>query len=391
MKEQNWEERSGLNGAQEEIESTRPFDVAELRKRIKEDFEKDHEDSLVKNNGVKKSSVDVDYDQDALRLQLRSRLIKEAEVDRKRREIEKKEQDRIEKERIEEEKRIAQEEKLRQERERLEEENRAKECLEQLKRMEEENLKSKTHGDDTEDLYSFDFDNDEKEEYIGSSDQEYEDGYEEDFDEIDLDNRESHDYKTEYFDKNREAQYNQKSGKIKKKGSFFKTLRDWVLPLVAAVALALVIRMFIGGATTVKGESMLPTLNNGDILMVSKIPTYNNNFKRSDIVILDSPDHPDELYVKRVIGLPGETVEIHDGKVFINGLLLVEHYVKDLPTEAYRDNVWVLREDQYFVMGDNRNPGASNDSRLFGPVSADRLEAVARFRIWPLTGIKSFY
>lgn len=177
----------------------------------------------------------------------------------------------------------------------------------------------------------------------------------------------------------------------KEDSSFFVGLRDWILPLVVALALALVIRMFIGGPTTVKGQSMETTLHSGDILLVSKIPTYSGRFQRADIIIMDSPSEAGELYVKRIVGMPGETVEIKDGHVFINNKLLKEYYIRDLPTGTYRETVWQLREDEYFVMGDNREEGASSDSRLFGPVKADQIEAVARFRIFPLSRIGSFY
>lgn len=177
----------------------------------------------------------------------------------------------------------------------------------------------------------------------------------------------------------------------KEDSSFFVGLRDWILPLVVALALALVIRMFIGGPTTVKGQSMETTLHSGDILLVSKIPTYSGKFQRADIIIMDSPSEAGELYVKRIVGMPGETVEIKDGHVFINNKLLKEYYIRDLPTGTYRETVWQLRDDEYFVMGDNREEGASSDSRLFGPVKADQIEAVARFRIFPLSRIGSFY
>lgn len=173
--------------------------------------------------------------------------------------------------------------------------------------------------------------------------------------------------------------------------SFFVGLRDWILPLVVALALALVIRMFIGGPTTVKGQSMETTLHSGDILLVSKIPTYSGRFQRADIIIMDSPSEAGELYVKRIVGMPGETVEIKEGHVFINNKLLKEYYIRDLPTGTYNETVWQLRDDEYFVMGDNREEGASSDSRLFGPVKADQIEAVARFRIFPLSRIGSFY
>lgn len=159
---------------------------------------------------------------------------------------------------------------------------------------------------------------------------------------------------------------------------------DWILPILLAFVLAISLRTFVGGATTVKGESMNPTLENGDILLVSKIPTYKKEYQRADIVIIDAPDRQDgELYVKRIIGLPGETVRLANGKVFINDWVIEEHYIEDLPTMANVETEWTLGEKEYFVMGDNRIPGASNDSRYFGPVQADAIEGVATYRIFP--------
>ncbi len=372
MKIENWEDRSGDKGLDEDMESTRPFDPVEIMRSLKEDFEQDRREEMSAAGEVKDGSEDSDYDMDALKFQLRRRLLQEEQK----------------------------------------EEGPAEEPVASVEEeKEEEGSSLENHIDDTDELFGVKWNNQEEPVEESPAQEESQEspkadvsdtedlaqGTYEIYEDEDYDDEDA--YEDELFLVNKKRPVNQGPERYdqenieapKKKSSFFVALRDWVLPLVAAVALALIIRMFIGGATTVKGESMYPTLSNGDILLVSKIPTYSHQFKRSDIVILDSPDHPDELYVKRVIGLPGETVEIHDGKVFIDGLLLVEHYIKDLPTESYQDNVWVLSADQYFVMGDNRNPGASNDSRLFGPVPADRLEAVARFRIWPLTHMKSFY
>lgn len=164
---------------------------------------------------------------------------------------------------------------------------------------------------------------------------------------------------------------------------------NWILPVAIAIVLAIIIRFFIGGATTVSGTSMEPTLENGDFLLVSKIPTYFKKYHRGDILIIDSPDL-DEYYVKRLIGLPGETVEIKDGKVYINGKWMKEYYTSE-DTASYANTKWKLGNNEYFVMGDNRASGASNDSRLFGPIPAEHIKAVSRFRIWPITKFMSMY
>ncbi len=172
-----------------------------------------------------------------------------------------------------------------------------------------------------------------------------------------------------------------------KKSRASRWIEGWGIPILIALLVAILIRIFIGGATTVKGDSMKPTLHNGDLLVINKIPAYTNHFRRAEIVILRAPDQSGELYVKRIIGLPGETVEIKDGRVYVDGYLMQEYYVDKLPTGVYRNARWELGQSDYFVMGDNRRQGASNDSRIFGPVNVESFIGVAIFRLLPLSGI----
>ncbi|MDY3052340.1 MAG: signal peptidase I [Ndongobacter sp.] len=155
--------------------------------------------------------------------------------------------------------------------------------------------------------------------------------------------------------------------------------------LLIALVVALGVRFFIGSATTVQGESMVPTLQSGDMLIVSKLPAYTNSFARGDIVVLDAPNEEGKFYIKRVVGLPGETVRIEDGTVYIDGKQLKEFYSLNGTTVSYATSEWRIGEDEYFVMGDNRGKGKSNDSRLFGPISGERIEGVAIFRLWPIS------
>lgn len=173
----------------------------------------------------------------------------------------------------------------------------------------------------------------------------------------------------------------------KEEKGFLKNLLSWLTPLASAIFLAVFIRLFIGGATTVQGQSMEPTLQNGDILLVSKVHAYMDKFSRADVVIMIPPGKTREdkvFYVKRIIGLPGEKVEIKEGKVFIDGQWMKEFYTGEVGTDIQAQSEWVLGADEYFVLGDNRLPGASNDSRFFGPVHKSNLTALAFFRVWPL-------
>ncbi len=174
--------------------------------------------------------------------------------------------------------------------------------------------------------------------------------------------------------------------------AFLKALKEWVLPIILALVVALLFRGLIGGATSVSGQSMEPSLENGDILYVSKLPTYTKDYERMDIVILNPPlarisasmEHEKDHFVKRIIGLPGEKVEIRDGLIYIDGLWLREFYLKEPLTDSYLESSWQLGENEYFVLGDNRGHGMSNDSRLFGPIRAEDILGVVRFRIWPI-------
>lgn len=139
-------------------------------------------------------------------------------------------------------------------------------------------------------------------------------------------------------------------------------------------------------ATRVSGESMLNTLHHDDMLMVNKIGKHFGDYSRGDIIILKAPDYPNRLYVKRIVGEPGDTVKLSDEKVYINGEELIEPYTSvdyTLPDSEYTE--WYLFDDQYFVMGDNRLEGASNDSRRFGPILKQDIVGHAFIRFYPFS------
>lgn len=142
----------------------------------------------------------------------------------------------------------------------------------------------------------------------------------------------------------------------------------------------------------VVGFSMVPTLNDGDYLIATKIDLRFTDPQRGDIVILKDPLDNSQDFVKRVIALPGEQLRIHSGRIYINGQLLVEPYLSG-GEPWVTDNDWprgaasastgeVIPPKTYFVMGDNRNH--SSDSRVFGPIRRDEIEARAWIRILPL-------
>lgn len=157
-----------------------------------------------------------------------------------------------------------------------------------------------------------------------------------------------------------------------------------MISIAIAVAVAITIRTFIFEPIFVSGDSMIPTLLNGESLGVEKVSRYSSLPARGEIVIVTDPDNSETL-VKRVVGLPGDTIEVKNSKLYINGKEQSEPYISKSP---YNDMKAVtVPEDTVFVMGDNR--ANSKDSRFFGPVDRDLIMGHALFVIWPFTQIHS--
>lgn len=157
-----------------------------------------------------------------------------------------------------------------------------------------------------------------------------------------------------------------------------QVLREVLETFVPAIIIALLIHIFLAQATRVYGQSMEPNLHTDMRLVVEKISYRLHGPERGDIVVLRV--RPDEdLLIKRIIGLPGEEVSIHDGQVYINGQPLDEPYLN----QETRGNMapQVVPPLHVFVMGDNRR--ASNDSRSFGPIHRDNIIGRAWFAYWP--------
>jgi signal peptidase I len=147
-------------------------------------------------------------------------------------------------------------------------------------------------------------------------------------------------------------------------------------------------------AVHVEGLSMWQTLDDNDYLIANKIDYHLHLPQRGDIVILRPPTDNSKDFIKRVIALPGERLLIRDGVVYINCHRLVEPYLPEAWTvfdnwPANGTDGQVMGPDEYFVMGDNRNK--SQDSRSFGPITRDRIDGRAWFRIWPLNSFGSIY
>jgi len=155
-------------------------------------------------------------------------------------------------------------------------------------------------------------------------------------------------------------------------------LRDLIETLVLALIIFLVVNTFTG-RYEVQSISMEPTLHEGQYLIVSKVAYWFHAPERGDIIVLDPPNHQSDIpYIKRVIGLPGEKVEIREGRVWINGIALNEPYVSGPP--AYSESL-VLGKDEYLVLGDNRNN--SSDSHIWGILPRENIIGKSVFRYWP--------
>ncbi|MFC4737976.1 signal peptidase I [Bacillus daqingensis] len=138
----------------------------------------------------------------------------------------------------------------------------------------------------------------------------------------------------------------------KKKGS-------WLVPIIVAVAVAFVVRSFFIAPYVVEGASMEPSLYDSDRILVNKTATWLGEFERGDVIIIEGENN--RHYVKRVIGLPGETLEMEEGALFVDGEQIEEPYLDELYDYNETIDEVTLPEGEYFVMGDNR--GNSLDSR----------------------------
>jgi signal peptidase I len=161
---------------------------------------------------------------------------------------------------------------------------------------------------------------------------------------------------------------------------FVRLLRDVLETFLPALLIALLINVFVGQATRVEGQSMEPSLHTNQRLVVEKVSYRFHGPQRFDIVVLRLPSQGDELLIKRVIGLPGETVEIRNGQVYINGQQLDEPFTAE-ETRPGRYAKVTVPPLHVYVLGDNRN--RSNDSRSFGPVPIENIVGRAWLSYWP--------
>jgi len=159
-------------------------------------------------------------------------------------------------------------------------------------------------------------------------------------------------------------------------------VRSWIRDIVISLAIAGVVIVFLYQPVKVEGNSMLPELTDQERIFINKFVYRFENIQRGDVVVFWYPLDPAKSYIKRVIGLPGETVQLVNGDVFVNGRKLEEPYV---PPE-YRDEQTLgpihIPPGQFFVLGDHRS--SSNDSRIWGNVERRFIYGKAVFVYWPV-------
>jgi len=159
-------------------------------------------------------------------------------------------------------------------------------------------------------------------------------------------------------------------------------MRAWVRDLVLSIGVSAFIIIFLYQPVRVEGTSMLPNLEDQDRLFINKFAFRVGEIHRGDVVVFRYPKDQTKNYIKRVIGLPGDRVEIDHGSVMVNGRLLREPYVPTRYTDDRSLPSTLIPEGEYFVLGDHRN--ISSDSREFGPVERTLIYGKAAFVYWPM-------
>ena len=184
---------------------------------------------------------------------------------------------------------------------------------------------------------------------------------------------------------------------ISNKKSLWASMVEWIKVIVIALIISLPIRYFIAEPFIVQGASMDPTFATNQFLIVDRLSYRFENPQRGDVIVFEYPNNPRIYYIKRIIGLPGETITMKDGNITItnhndaaftaanpNGLTLDEPYIEDIH-KSHDDLSTTLDKDNYFVMGDNRLQ--SSDSRAWGDLNRNLIIGQPFVRLLPLPSI----
>jgi signal peptidase I len=170
-------------------------------------------------------------------------------------------------------------------------------------------------------------------------------------------------------------------------------VKEYAVSILVALVIAFTLRTYVFARANVEGISMVSTLQDKDIIFVEKLSLLTQNIKRGHIVIFDSNNPPGDVYVKRVIAIEGDEIEIKEGKVILNGGILQEDYLdSDTYTETgeflSRHGKYTVEKGYVFVLGDNR--AHSKDSRIIGPVKVKDIKGHTIFRVYPFKSMRKF-
>lgn len=168
--------------------------------------------------------------------------------------------------------------------------------------------------------------------------------------------------------------------------------REWILTILATIVLIFVIRTYIFSPVIVEGDSMNPTLIEGDRLFINKIGMYISDINRLDVVVFKGKNS--EHYIKRVVGMPGDRIHFKDNHLYINDQLVSESYIiKDSHQRDMTLNTLygyeIIPENYYFVLGDNRSNSMDSRQRSIGLVHESQILGASNLVVWPLDRIQN--
>jgi signal peptidase I len=167
-----------------------------------------------------------------------------------------------------------------------------------------------------------------------------------------------------------------------------REILSFLLYVAVVVGVTFLIIHFVGQRTYVSGSSMENTLSDGDNLIVDKLTYRFSDPKRYDIIVFPYQYEDNTYFIKRIIGLPGETVQIVDGTIYINGEVLGESYGREvMKNSGMAADPITLGDDEYFVLGDNRNDSTDSRDPSVGKIKRNQIIGRAWVRIWPLSKI----
>lgn len=165
------------------------------------------------------------------------------------------------------------------------------------------------------------------------------------------------------------------------RGRLLKLIREVGETILIAGVLFLAVNL-VTARIRVEGSSMEPSLHDGEFVVINRLAYRWANPDRGEIIVFNFPLDPERRFIKRIIGLPGDTISVHQGTVFVNGIALDEPYIYAAPQY---DGEWVVEEGHYFVLGDNRNN--SSDSQNWGSLEAEDIIGKAVVIYWPITDL----